>query len=138
MAFGVWRFEIVNDARSNDTILGISVRGKRGVGYCKSMPGAVHAFERLRDRLRPSEEEGRRHRGPFKKDKRVSGRDRKPEPTDLLPSAASKYMCGEGCRPSVGCLPDPSAALIRRAPCSTAPGADTLISTRLPRIGPEP
>ena len=31
------------------------MRGKRGVGYCKSMPGAVRPFERLRDRQRPSD-----------------------------------------------------------------------------------
>jgi hypothetical protein len=34
--------------------LEISVRGKRGVGYCKSMPGAVVPFERLRTRKRLS------------------------------------------------------------------------------------
>lgn len=31
-------------------ILEIAVRGKRGVGFCKSMPGAVRPFERLRER----------------------------------------------------------------------------------------
>jgi integrase len=45
--------EIVEDRATGETILEISVRGKRGVGYCKSMPGAVLPFERLRDRLRP-------------------------------------------------------------------------------------
>ena len=45
--------EIVDDEYSNDRILEIEVRGKRGVGYCKSMPGAVRPFERLRDRERP-------------------------------------------------------------------------------------
>jgi integrase len=45
--------EIVDDRATGETILEISVRGKRGVGYCKSMPGAVLPFERLRDRLRP-------------------------------------------------------------------------------------
>jgi len=30
------------------------VRGKRGVGYCKSMPGAARPLERLRNRLRPA------------------------------------------------------------------------------------
>jgi len=44
--------EIVTDEWSGDKILEIEVRGKRGVGYCKSMPGAVRPFERLRDRLR--------------------------------------------------------------------------------------
>jgi integrase len=46
--------EIVTDEWSGDKILEIEVRGKRGVGYCKSMPGAVRPFERLRDRKRAS------------------------------------------------------------------------------------
>ena len=45
--------EIVEDEWSGDTILEIEVRGKRGVGYCKSMPGAVTPFKRLKSRLRP-------------------------------------------------------------------------------------
>lgn len=44
--------EIVDDEYSGEKILEIEVRGKRGVGYCKSMPGAVRPFERLRDRPR--------------------------------------------------------------------------------------
>ncbi len=44
--------EVVRDRETKDTILEISVRGKRGVGYCKSMPAAVFAFERLRSRKR--------------------------------------------------------------------------------------
>jgi len=39
--------EIVEDDSTGKTILEISVRGKRGVGYCKSMPGAVYPFQRL-------------------------------------------------------------------------------------------
>ncbi len=38
----------------SETILEISVRGKRGVGYCKSMPGAVVPFERLKKRNKPA------------------------------------------------------------------------------------
>ena len=45
--------QIVDDPYSGERILEIEVRGKRGVGYCKSMPGAVLPFERLRERLRP-------------------------------------------------------------------------------------
>ena len=45
---------IVKDEASAQTILEIEVRGKRGVGYCKSTPGAVRPFERLKSRLRPS------------------------------------------------------------------------------------
>ncbi len=43
---------IVDDDATRERILEIEVRGKRGVGYCKSMPGAVRPFERLRDRKR--------------------------------------------------------------------------------------
>ena len=45
---------IVYDEELGKTILEIEVRGKRGVGYCKSMPGAVRPFERLKARLRPT------------------------------------------------------------------------------------
>ena len=44
---------VVEDEGSGQTILEIEVRGKRGVGYCKSMSGAVRPFERLKARLRP-------------------------------------------------------------------------------------
>ena len=45
--------EIVEDEASGQTILEIEVRGKRGVGYCKSMPSAVRPFERLVKRNNP-------------------------------------------------------------------------------------
>ncbi|GAA3075702.1 hypothetical protein GCM10010520_23480 [Rhizobium viscosum] len=45
--------EIVEDEETGDTILLIQVRGKRGVGYCKSMPSAVIPFERLLKRNLP-------------------------------------------------------------------------------------
>ena len=45
---------IADDDATGERILEIEVRGKRGVGYCKSMPGAVRPFERLRERLRIS------------------------------------------------------------------------------------
>jgi integrase len=44
---------IVTDEATGERILEIEVRGKRGVGYCKSMNGAVMPFERLRRRNRP-------------------------------------------------------------------------------------
>ncbi len=47
--------EIVDDEWSGAKILEIEVRGKRSVGYCMSMPGAVRPYERLRDRPRPVE-----------------------------------------------------------------------------------
>lgn len=45
--------EIVVDEWSGDTILEIEVRGKRGVGYCKSTKGAVRPYERLLNRAKP-------------------------------------------------------------------------------------
>ncbi len=45
--------DIVKDQATAQTILEIEVRGKRGVGFCKSMPGAVHPFRRLQERKRP-------------------------------------------------------------------------------------
>ncbi len=45
---------IVDDEATGETILEISVRGKRGVGYCKSTAGAVRPFERLVKRNDPS------------------------------------------------------------------------------------
>lgn len=44
---------IEHDENSNETILVIEVRGKRGVGYCKSTVGAVRPFERLQERNQP-------------------------------------------------------------------------------------
>jgi len=44
---------IVDDEDSGETILEIEVRGKRGVGYCKSTTGAVRPLERLRERNQP-------------------------------------------------------------------------------------
>ncbi|WP_205686810.1 tyrosine-type recombinase/integrase [Caulobacter flavus] len=41
---------IVLDQTTGDQILEIAVRGKRGVGWCKSMPGAVVPLQRLRER----------------------------------------------------------------------------------------
>jgi hypothetical protein len=76
-----WRLEFrdvktAHDDGMNETILEISVRGKRGVGYCKSMPGAVLPFKRLQKRMRNVES------------KDADGKTVKakvlPEPTDLL------------------------------------------------------
>jgi integrase len=59
---------IVSDEATGETILEIEVRGKRGVGYCKSTKGAVRPFERLKARNAAR--------------KMREGRD--PEPTDLV------------------------------------------------------
>jgi integrase len=52
---------IVEDEGSGERILEIEVRGKRGVGYCKSTIGAVRPYERLRDRPKPEVRERTRN-----------------------------------------------------------------------------
>lgn len=41
---------VVTDKATGERILEIAVRGKRGVGWCKSMPGAVLPFQRMAKR----------------------------------------------------------------------------------------
>ncbi|MDB5986781.1 MAG: integrase [Nevskia sp.] len=43
---------VVRDEGNGERILEITVRGKRGTGYCMSMPGAVHPYQRIRQRKR--------------------------------------------------------------------------------------
>ncbi|HEY4942360.1 MAG TPA: hypothetical protein VII56_13110 [Rhizomicrobium sp.] len=69
--------EIVLDEATKKRILEIEVRGKRGVGYCKSMPNAVHPYERLLRRAKPAP----RKRVKGNNDK-TSGETRFPQPTD--------------------------------------------------------
>jgi integrase len=45
--------KIIKDRDSGETILDIDVRGKRGAGFCKSMPGAVRPFQRVVKRRKP-------------------------------------------------------------------------------------
>lgn len=44
---------IVHDESTDETILVIEVRGKRGIGYCKSTDKAVRPFRRLKERNNP-------------------------------------------------------------------------------------
>lgn len=53
---------IVIDDATGQRILEIEVRGKRGVGYCKSMPGAVKPYQRLLARPLPGLPQGKRAR----------------------------------------------------------------------------
>ncbi len=85
-----WRLQfrdvtIVEDDPSGQTILEIEVRGKRGVGYCKSMSGAVRPFERLKARLRPIHMDAapKDGSGPAST-KNGSEELRLPGPTDLI------------------------------------------------------
>lgn len=42
--------EVVTDGPNNERILHIAVRGRRGVGFCKTMPGALMSFTRMKKR----------------------------------------------------------------------------------------
>jgi integrase len=76
---------IVDDDATGERILEIEVRGKRGVGFCKSMPGAVRPFERLCDRERLTQGEGADALAPQKGVSRGGGPVRaKPKPTDRI------------------------------------------------------
>ena len=66
-------------------ILEIEVRGKRGVGYCKSMNGAVRPFERLKARLRPARaDDASKDKNEPQSAKNGSEGWRVPGPTDLI------------------------------------------------------
>ncbi|MGA7699639.1 MAG: hypothetical protein WCB27_08535 [Thermoguttaceae bacterium] len=53
---------IVVDEATGQKILEIEVRGKRGIGYCKSMPSAVRPYKRLLARPLPGLPQGKRAR----------------------------------------------------------------------------
>lgn len=61
--------EIVEDAATGERILVIEVRGKRGVGYCKSTAGAVRPYERLLARAKQEKDETGKAVYPQPKDK---------------------------------------------------------------------
>ena len=50
--------KIVKDGNAGKPILHIDVRGKRGTGYCKSMPGAVVPYQRVYSRRTPAGQKG--------------------------------------------------------------------------------
>ena len=77
---------IVTDDAMGEKILEIEVRGKRGVGYCKSMPGAVRPYERLLKRPLPGgpaqTSRARRRRGEDLSQPPPAVSLNYPEPTD--------------------------------------------------------
>jgi len=81
---------VVLDRDTDERILEIQVRGKRGVGFCKSMPGAVQPYQRLLKRptadsdIWLKDDPGRSKKPP-----------KYPEPTDpLFPSNHIKMFNG--------------------------------------------
>ncbi|KQS51670.1 MULTISPECIES: hypothetical protein [unclassified Sphingomonas] len=81
--------EIVIDDETGQRILEIEVRGKRGVGFCKSMPNAVRPYERLLGRPEPVRGETRRQR----RRREVEGVTQAPEtPVPELPKPTDKVF----------------------------------------------
>ena len=68
---------IVEDEATGERILEIEVRGKRGVGYCKSMPSAVRPYRAL---AKSSEAEAAESRRDRQKRRREGGEE--PEPAE--------------------------------------------------------
>ncbi len=73
---------IVTDHATGQTILEIEVRGKRGVGFCKSTPGAVRPYERLLNRPKPTRGKQKRSRSLKKPNAPLPVE--LPEPTDKV------------------------------------------------------
>jgi integrase len=74
--------EVAKVGPDQEEILEITVRGKRGTGYCKSMPGAVVPFRRLQTRKRLAELRTRVSKGGTYDDDPASLVP--PGPTDLI------------------------------------------------------
>jgi integrase len=83
--------EIVIDDETGQRILEIEVRGKRGVGFCKSMPNAVRPYERMLGRPKPVQGESRRQRHL----RQLEGIQEAPEkPVAELPKPTDKVFPG--------------------------------------------
>jgi integrase len=81
---------IAQDDASGEQILEIEVRGKRGVGHCKSMPGAVRVYRRLLARAKPVREESRRERQRREKE----GGEAPPAPEKEQPQTTDQIFPG--------------------------------------------
>jgi len=82
---------VVKDRDTDQRILEIQVRGKRGVGFCKSMPGAVQPYQRLLNRETADSDKWLKE-VPTDRPKREP---KYPEPTDpLFPSNHIKMFNG--------------------------------------------
>jgi integrase len=73
---------VVTDPGSGQEILEIEVRGKRGIGFCKSMSGAVRPYRRLLNRAKPKR--GLQKRNRSRKNPSPILADEFPEPTDKV------------------------------------------------------
>jgi hypothetical protein len=90
---------IVKDDATGEAILEIEVRGKRGIGYCKSMPGAVRPYERLLRRALPGlsqTDRARRYRREDTIQPPPPAETKYPKPTDpVVPATTSR--CSTTC-----------------------------------------
>lgn len=73
---------IAKDHATDQRILEIEVRGKRGVGFCKSMPKAVKYYKRLLNRPKPISEG--RHGKPKDWENPNPSRPEYPQPLDFV------------------------------------------------------
>jgi integrase len=80
--------EIVFDDATEQEILAIEVRGKRGVGFCKSTPMAVEPYRRLLNRPKPPTYEDHEKIRPLSRAERKAWLEQRktqlPQPTDKL------------------------------------------------------
>jgi integrase len=135
--------QIVRDQDTDETILEIEVRGKTGVGFCKSTTGAVRPFIRLRKRNQPKPSDRvfpRLHRQLFNNilDELELKRDRDGRLRTLyslrhtyiclrLMERADIYQIAKNCRTSVEMIQKHYAAHIKNTLDAAA------INTRRPR-----
>jgi integrase len=73
---------VMTDPGSGQEILEIEVRGKRGVGFCKSTAGAVRPYQRLLNRPKPTR--GLQKRNRSRNNPNPILPDELPEPTDKV------------------------------------------------------
>lgn len=109
--------EIVIDDETGQCILEIEVRGKRGVGFCKSMPNAVRPYERLLSRPKPVQHESRRERHR----RALEGITEPPEaPVAELPKPTDKVFPGNHVKLFNGILDKANLKLDRDGKARTA------------------
>lgn len=140
--------KVVDDRRSRETILEIDVRGKRGVGFCKSMPGAVLPFQRIVKRRNPGPTElvfPKRHHDLFNiiLDEQKLKFDREGQRRTFyslrhtyvcmrLMEGADVYQIAKNCRTSVKMIEEFYASHIKNMVDAS------VINVRRPKLKPRP
>ena len=140
--------KVVEDRDSRETILEIDVRGKRGVGFCKSMPGAVFPFERIVKRRNPGPTElvfPKRHHDLFNiiLDEQKLKFDREGQRRTFyslrhtyvcmrLMEGADVYQIAKNCRTSVKMIEEFYASHIKNMVDAS------VINVRRPKVKPRP